>query len=105
MLARRGDATKSTGIPMRTCVGCRKVQPQRMLLRVVAGGGAVIIDPQRRLAGRGAWIHPDPACLARAEARLARALRVAAPLSTTAARQQITDMPGTTARPVNEVTG
>jgi len=67
------------------------------LLRVVAGGHgkveysgqppsrersdtavAVVPDPRRRIPGRGAHIHPDPACLALAERRRAfgRALRI-----------------------------
>ena len=55
------------------------------LLRVVAdpaGPAAqswtVRPDPARRAAGRGAWVHPDPGCVAQAERRRAfgRALRV-----------------------------
>jgi hypothetical protein len=44
----------------------------------------VIADPGRRLPGRGAHIHPDPECLARAERRRAfgRALRVTGVLDT-----------------------
>jgi len=39
---------------------------------------SVVPDPDRRRPGRGAHIHPDPNCLARAERRQAfgRALRV-----------------------------
>jgi predicted RNA-binding protein YlxR (DUF448 family) len=53
------------------------------LLRVVAieqdtEHFSVVPDPARRQPGRGANIHPDPACLALAERRRAfgRALRV-----------------------------
>jgi predicted RNA-binding protein YlxR (DUF448 family) len=53
------------------------------LLRFVAvGSGAeqfsLVPDPARRQPGRGAHLHPDPACLALAERRRAfgRALRV-----------------------------
>ena len=44
--------------------------------------GVVIPDPRRRLPGRGAWVHPVPECLHRAERRSAfpRALRVPGPL-------------------------
>jgi len=58
------------------------------LLRVVAGpevqsdpSGSpvreVLPDPQARAAGRGAWVHPEPSCVALAERRRAfgRALR------------------------------
>jgi predicted RNA-binding protein YlxR (DUF448 family) len=63
-------------------VGCRRRVAATELLRVVAverGGTHVTVpDPARRLPGRGAWLHPDPACLALAERRRAfgRALRV-----------------------------
>ncbi|MFC5289316.1 YlxR family protein [Actinokineospora guangxiensis] len=47
------------------------------LLRVVLADGDLIPDPRRRMPGRGAWIHPQPECLAKAEKRRAfpRALR------------------------------
>ena len=72
---------------MRTCVGCRARAPASELLRVVAvrdetepagGRHRLVPDPARRLPGRGAHLHPDPACLARALRRRAfgRALRL-----------------------------
>ena len=44
--------------------------------------GVLTPDPRRRLPGRGAWLHPVPECLTRAERRSAfpRALRVPGPL-------------------------
>ena len=89
--------------PVRTCVGCRVRAPSSELLRVVAvehvterhaaeppsreAGEAVfsvVADPKRRRPGRGAHIHPDPACLALAERRRAfgRALRITGVLDT-----------------------
>jgi uncharacterized protein len=46
-------------------------------------------DPRHRLAGRGAWVHPDLSCLDLAERRRAfpRALRLAGPLDVTAVRE------------------
>ncbi|MFG3643236.1 YlxR family protein [Micromonospora sp. NPDC047762] len=67
--------------PERTCVGCRKRAPASELLRVVAvrdeAGHSLRPDPRRRLPGRGANMHPDPACFALAVRRRAfgRALR------------------------------
>jgi predicted RNA-binding protein YlxR (DUF448 family) len=61
-----------------------------MLLRIVAVSDravtGVLPDPRRRLPGRGAHLHPDPACLALAERRRAfgRALRVDGVLDTAA---------------------
>ncbi|MEU4426202.1 YlxR family protein [Actinoplanes sp. NPDC024001] len=68
--------------PTRTCVGCRNRAPAALLLRFVAAGSGgdlrLLPDPGRRLPGRGAHLHPDPACLAQAERRRAfgRALRL-----------------------------
>ena len=72
--------------PVRTCIGCRKRAPAGDLLRVVARDGAAVPDVRRVLPGRGAHLHPDPACLELAERRkaLPRALRVPGPLDTTA---------------------
>jgi uncharacterized protein len=68
--------------PMRMCVGCRLRAPASELIRFVAGGTGddlrLLPDPSRRLPGRGAHLHPDPACFALAERRRAfgRALRL-----------------------------
>jgi uncharacterized protein len=61
-----------------------------MLLRIVAVTDRavtdVLPDPRRRMPGRGAHLHPDPACLALAVRRrsLGRALRVDGVLDTAA---------------------
>jgi predicted RNA-binding protein YlxR (DUF448 family) len=87
---------------VRTCVGCRGQAPVGELLRVVAVDGRLVPDPARRLAGRGAHLHPDPACLTQAERRRAfpRALRVPAPLDTAAVHALVErqDAPGTAPR-------
>ena len=74
---------------MRTCVGCRKRAQASELLRVVAvvrDGESIAVepDPARIRLGRGAHLHPDPACLALAERRRAfgRALRVSGVVDT-----------------------
>jgi predicted RNA-binding protein YlxR (DUF448 family) len=66
--------------PTRTCVGCRERAPAGLLLRVVVRAGALVPDPERRLPGRGAHLHPTRACLDAAQRRraFARALRVTA---------------------------
>ena len=82
--------------PVRTCVGCRVRASRAVLLRVVAveAGGEIVVapDPHHRLAGRGAWLHPDPSCLELAERRRAfpRALRRAGPLDSSAVREFVT---------------
>lgn len=67
---------------VRTCLGCRQRAPRTTLVRVVARNGRVAVDAAARLPGRGAWIHPDPGCVASATRRRAfgRALRQESPL-------------------------
>ena len=64
-----------TAGPIRTCVGCRSRAPAFTLVRFVAVGAGDDLrlqpDPGRRLPGRGAHLHPDPACFALAERRRA----------------------------------
>jgi len=66
-------------VPLRTCVGCRRVEERACLRRYVAVDGRLVPDPAASLPGRGAWVHDDPACWERALRRkgFARALRVA----------------------------
>jgi predicted RNA-binding protein YlxR (DUF448 family) len=83
--------------PVRTCVGCRNRAPASKLLRVVArvdvAVPAILPDPRRRLPGRGAYLHVDPGCLAKADRRRAfsRALRVAGILDTGALASYVAD--------------
>ncbi|WP_369806006.1 YlxR family protein [Amycolatopsis sp. M39] len=58
------------------------------LLRVVAADGRLVVDERRRLPGRGAWLHPGPGCLAKAERKRAfpRALRAQGALETAGLR-------------------
>ncbi|WP_427004103.1 YlxR family protein [Pseudarthrobacter sp. H2] len=60
--------------PQRTCIGCRQKGSRSELLRLVAdgsGSSAVLVDERRRMAGRGAWLHPSEKCLALAVKRRA----------------------------------
>lgn len=60
-------------IPMRQCVGCREMKPKRELIRVVKSPeGEVSLDFKGKKPGRGAYLCPNPACLA--HARKSRAL-------------------------------
>ena len=58
---------------MRTCTGCRKIVPQRELVRVVFDGPRLRVDRKRRLPGRGAYVHAAAACVT--HSGLARSLR------------------------------
>ena len=77
--------------PLRTCVGCRATGPRSALLRVVVVHDELVVDAARRMPGRGAWLHPDPGCLEKAERRRAfgRALRVAGQPGTDAVHRHL----------------
>jgi uncharacterized protein len=88
-------------------VGCRTRAEAGGLLRVVVVDGAVVPDPRRRLPGRGAWLHPVPECLDRAERRSAfpRAFRVRGPLGTGRVRDHIDSVNGAREAPGSDIPG
>ncbi|WP_425271268.1 YlxR family protein [Mycobacterium gastri] len=59
------------------------------------GNYAVIVDSNRRLPGRGAWLHPEPRCLQQAIRRRAftRALRITGSPDTSAVVEHIGGFP------------
>ena len=72
-----------SGVPVvRTCVGCKERADKSSLLRLVVVGDVIQPDPQARLPGRGAYLHPSLDCLELARRRRAfpRALRAAGSL-------------------------
>ena len=73
---------KPKKIPMRMCVACREMRPKAELLRVVKPqDGEAHIDFKGKAPGRGAYICPDPACLAKAQKSkgLERSFKTAVP--------------------------
>ena len=73
---------KKKSVPLRQCSGCREMKEKKELLRVLrTQEGEVILDKTLRANGRGAYLCPDPACLAKARKSraLERALQVAIP--------------------------
>lgn len=49
----------------RTCVACRRERPPREMIRVVrTHDGQIVIDKDGRLSGRGAYVCPEPQCVA-----------------------------------------
>ncbi len=69
-------------IPLRRCNGCGESKPKKELVRVVrAGDGTVSLDLTGKKPGRGAYVCPSAACLAKARkaGRIARALEVSIP--------------------------
>jgi predicted RNA-binding protein YlxR (DUF448 family) len=54
-------------IPQRQCMGCRERKAKKELIRVVRQtDGVVSLDFSGKLNGRGAYLCPDAACLAKA---------------------------------------
>lgn len=72
-----GDIDARSHDPVRTCVGCRRQASRSVLVRLALDGDRVVVDQRKALPGRGAWLHPDPDCLAQALRRssIGRALR------------------------------
>ena len=63
---------KEKRIPLRKCVGCGQMKPKSELIRVVRdSAGSVSLDPVGKKPGRGAYLCPDPACLAKAKKKKA----------------------------------
>lgn len=51
----------------RTCVACRQTQDKRRLCRVVrTPAGETLLDESGRMAGRGAYVCKNQACLQKA---------------------------------------
>jgi len=64
---------KPRKIPQRQCVGCREMKNKKNLIRAVRSPeGTVSLDFVGKKPGRGAYVCPDAACLAKA--RKSRAL-------------------------------
>ena len=64
---------KPKKIPQRQCLGCREMKNKKDLIRVVRSPeGEIRLDFKGKNPGRGAYVCPDSACLAKA--RKSRAL-------------------------------
>ncbi|WP_349815059.1 YlxR family protein [Curtobacterium sp. MCBD17_035] len=77
--------------PVRTCIGSRRRAPRSSLLRVVARGDRVVVDPKAVMPGRGAWITPtvDAYELAVSRRAFRRALRLDREPDTSAVREYL----------------
>ena len=67
------EVTRNKGVPMRTCVVCRKCFPKRELLRYVRARAdvadrAFVPDPEQVMPGRGWYVCREGTCGERLEA-------------------------------------
>ncbi|MEG2931233.1 MAG: YlxR family protein [Ruthenibacterium sp.] len=54
-------------IPLRRCMGCNESKPKKELVRVVKNSaGEIALDRTGKMPGRGAYVCPNAACLAKA---------------------------------------
>lgn len=54
-------------IPLRRCMGCNESKPKKELVRVVKNNaGEISLDMTGKKPGRGAYVCPSAACLAKA---------------------------------------
>lgn len=52
---------------LRQCMGCRELKPKKELMRVVRSPeGELSLDLKGKKSGRGAYVCPNKACLAKA---------------------------------------
>ncbi|MCB0355115.1 MAG: YlxR family protein [Bdellovibrionales bacterium] len=65
MISEERNESQRQRVPERTCLGCRKREAQFRLVRLVLSEGAVKPQEDDRRTGRGAYIHPQEACLER----------------------------------------
>ena len=57
------QTTPQRRTPQRTCIACRTTSGKRDFVRIVrTPAGSVELDPTGKKAGRGAYLHADPAC-------------------------------------------
>ena len=69
---------KASKVRLRSCVACRqKARPEELTRWVFAGEGKVLPDLGQGEFGRGAWLHPSPACLSKAPGGFARSFKEA----------------------------
>jgi predicted RNA-binding protein YlxR (DUF448 family) len=51
-------------VPKRRCVGCYRSFDKGGLVRIALADGVPVVDESGRMPGRGAYLCPDPNCLA-----------------------------------------
>ncbi|MYC96917.1 MAG: YlxR family protein [Caldilineaceae bacterium SB0661_bin_32] len=64
-MAKRVKGSKQRGAlkaPQRMCIACRASDGKRDLIRLVRVADGVLLDQSGKMAGRGAYVHPQVNC-------------------------------------------
>ncbi|HUY28253.1 MAG TPA: YlxR family protein [Candidatus Binataceae bacterium] len=56
---------KESHSPVRTCLGCMRRDAQSAMLRVVLSNGHAVLDAEKKLPGRGGYLHASADCVRR----------------------------------------
>ncbi|HVA80784.1 MAG TPA: YlxR family protein [Candidatus Binataceae bacterium] len=56
---------KESHSPVRTCLGCIRRDAQSAMLRVALSNGQAVLDVQKKLPGRGGYLHASADCMTR----------------------------------------
>lgn len=60
----KSKVVKLAGVPVRTCLGCRRKKPKAELIRLcVNAEGRIILDKKGTKAGRGGYLCLDECCI------------------------------------------
>ena len=54
-------------VPQRMCVACREIKPQCDMIRVAFNEGTIVVDDNKKNAGRGAYICKNIQCVEKAQ--------------------------------------
>lgn len=54
-------------IPLRMCVACRCMKPQNELIRFVKNEGKPMLDTEKKMFGRGAYLCRSTECITKAK--------------------------------------
>lgn len=50
-------------IPQRMCIACRQMLPKGDLIKAVKTENGAVIDTEKKLPGRGAYVCKNPVCI------------------------------------------
>lgn len=89
------DGPSAARARVRACAACQKPgEPDELVRWVLGPDGHVVPDLGARAFGRGAWLHPAPDCLRKAQSALSRSFRTQVLTSAEEAVQLLSEAAG-----------